>query len=74
MSRAAFPAYCEGGEFPSSEAASLHYETQGFKLWDTDGSWRLLRRGVFEAYIRPANKARIGWIASVVQLAPNTGE
>lgn len=74
MTRPAFPAFCEQGEFPSADAALKHYEALGFGAFDSDSDWTLLRRGVFEAYIRPANKARIGWLASVVQLAPSTGE
>lgn len=70
MSRPAYPAFCEEAEFISASEAAKHYEAKGFGVFDQGDGWTLMRRGVLEAYIRPMNKARVGWLASVVQLAP----
>jgi hypothetical protein len=47
-----------------------HYESKGFRMFDATESWALMRKGVFEAFIRPSDAMRVTWEATVVQLEP----
>lgn len=66
----AFPAYCPAGEgrFLGLAEGVAHYASQGFKPFDADSDWMLMRKdgGAFEAYIRRLNL--VEWAGSVVQL------
>lgn len=68
----AYPALClqDGASGLSRAALVAHYEALGFKMFDAAEPWALMRRGVFEAYIRPADALRVTWEATVVQLEP----
>lgn len=66
----AYPAFCPGQEWVgnSLDAGFKHYEAAGFSWFDGDENWATFRRGVFEAYVRPADVIRMNWIGSVIQL------
>lgn len=66
----AFPARCadQGWRGFSKDAGRAHYEARGFRVFDADEGWLVLRKGVLEAYVRRDNA--LGWVGTVVQLAP----
>ncbi len=68
--KAAYPAYCPGQDCPvtSRNAAEAFYAEKGFRVFDRTDDWTLMRVGALEAYVRPANKMRVGWVGSVIQL------
>lgn len=68
----AYPALClrDGATGQSRADLVALFEAKGFRMFDATTTWALMRKGVFEAYIRPADAMRLCWQASVVQLEP----
>jgi hypothetical protein len=66
----AYPALCLRDGAAGGSMAELvgHYKALGFRMFDAADSWALMRMGVFEAFIRPADAMRVTWKATVVQL------
>lgn len=60
------PAMVSEASFASVEEATKHYEAEGFRVFDQDSGWVLLRKYSLEAYVRADKRGAIN--GSVIQL------
>ena len=63
---------CSDGE--SRAELVDRYMAKGFAIFDDAEQWALMRKGVYEAYIRRSPSPRATWVATVVQLQPGIEE
>ena len=70
--RVSYPAMCLSECSSGESRAELvdNYKVKGFTIFDDAEQWVLMRKGVYEAYIRRASATRATWMATVVQLHP----
>ena len=70
--RASYPAMCLSECSSGQSRGELvdNYKAKGFGMFDDADQWALMRKGVYEAYIRRSSKTLLTWVATVVQLQP----